>query len=80
MKKETAVDFLHKKHMDILWLLSRNTITESVADELRAASLSAALHLEKELIIDGYDAGADERHNHPVNGEQYYNETYGGEQ
>ena len=39
--------------------------------------LNKAEQIEKEQIIDAYDCGAVERHNDPVNGEQYYNEQYG---
>jgi hypothetical protein len=35
--------------------------------------------MEKEQIEIAYNDGAEERHNHPVNGEEYYNETYGGQ-
>jgi hypothetical protein len=31
---------------------------------------------EKYQITNAYDDGSDERHNNPVNGEQYYKETY----
>jgi len=41
--------------------------------------LNKAEQMEKEQIIDAYDWGAEERHNDPVNGEQYYNEVYGGQ-
>ena len=34
------------------------------------------LEMEREQIEDAYDNGANERNNDPVNGEQFYNETY----
>lgn len=39
--------------------------------------IEQAKEMEKQQIIDAYNDGANERHNEPVNGEQYYNEEYG---
>ena len=36
-----------------------------------------ALAMERIQIIYAYDDGANERHNDPATGEEYYNETYG---
>jgi hypothetical protein len=41
--------------------------------------MSECLELEREQIEDAYYDGANERHNDPVTGEDYYRETYGGE-
>jgi hypothetical protein len=38
-----------------------------------------AKEMERIHIIYAYDDGANERHNDPVTGEDYYNETYGGD-
>ena len=43
--------------------------------------MSECLEQEREQIANAYNDGCEERHNEPVNGDEYYNETYkGGEQ
>jgi len=46
--------------------------------EVACMTFSIAKQKERIQIIYAYDDGANERHNEPVTGEQYYNETYGG--
>jgi hypothetical protein len=41
--------------------------------------IEQAKAMERIHIIYAYDDGANERHNDPVTGEDYYNETYGGD-
>jgi len=45
-------------------------IVKRIDDEL--------LDMEREQIEGAYNDGCEERHNEPVNGEEYYNETFGG--
>jgi len=60
--KQTAVEWLYN--------LSKQR-------ELDIFDLEQALAMERIQVIYAYDDGANERHNHPVTGEQYYNEQYG---
>jgi uncharacterized protein with von Willebrand factor type A (vWA) domain len=71
MKKETAVDWLEHEirvryHSGALDLI---TISEL---KLHAKAM------EKEQMLDAYNAGKDDHH-HMSYAEQYYNETYGGD-
>lgn len=60
-KKQTAVEWL--------WNINQDR-------ELQALDFDQALQMEKEQISEAYNDGCDERHNEPVNGQQYYTETY----
>jgi hypothetical protein len=62
---QTAVEWLFEK----LWEEPRDKFTWY-------SILRKAKEIEKGQIIDAYDDGANERHNDPVTGEDYYNETY----
>ena len=55
------------------------TAVQWLADYLGISNgdaLENALQMERIQIIYAYDDGANERHNDPVTGEEYYNETY----
>jgi hypothetical protein len=63
-KKQTAVELLEQQLKERYSLMN----SEPLFDQ--------AKQMEKEQIEIAYNDGAEERHNHPVNGEEYYNETY----
>ena len=70
MSKQTAVEWLG---------LELNMIFHDITPELWEEvelKFQQAKQMEKEQIEIAYNDGAEERHNHPVNGEEYYNETY----
>jgi hypothetical protein len=79
MSKQTAVEFLIKEFNDILGPLD----TKPMQDLLMVDAMKRAKQMEKEQIIEamniGFDNGSafieDIKWN---NAEQYYNETYGG--
>ncbi len=62
-----------KKKTAVQWLLEQWPILES---QLPSSIIDEALQMEREQIIDAYDNNKMGRVNH---GEQYYNETYGGQ-
>jgi len=66
MSKQTAVDWLEEQ------------INLGLSERGLISAIKEAKQMEKEQIEVAYNDGAEERHNNPVNGEQYYNETYGG--
>jgi len=73
-KKQTAVDYLVEELFKI-----RNNTTE--VKEMNSKSIiEQAKQMEKEQIEDAHKIGYINGGNHKsVNGEQYYNETYGGQ-
>ena len=65
-KKQTAVELLEKAYWD-----NKGTLSQKHFDQ--------AKQMEKEQIEDAHEIGYINGGNHKnVNGEQYYNETYGG--
>jgi hypothetical protein len=68
MKKQTAVEWLIEQ---IGWY------NLELLSDLRF-EIDKAKAMEKEQIIDAYDAGKDDHH-HMSYAAQYYNETYGGD-
>jgi hypothetical protein len=64
--KQTAVQVLYR------WFNDNPEATYKQALE----AYEYCLEMEKEQIEDAYDDGANERHNGPINGQDYYNETY----
>ena len=64
MAQQTAVEWLFQK------------MTEQGTNPYWDMRFIQAKQMEKEQIVEAYNDGAEERHNEPVNGEQYYNETY----
>ena len=68
-----------KKHMEEKL---NKTAVQWLADYLGISNgdaLENALQMERIQIIYAYDDGANERHNDPVTGEEYYKETYKNE-
>lgn len=83
-KKQTAVEWLAEKYNHVTWLRNRDEISAGIADEWRKHYLEQAKELEKQQIIDAANQiifndedgfGICET---ITKGEQYYNETYGG--
>jgi hypothetical protein len=69
-KKQTAVDLLVN-------ILNK----EGFAPVLTNEEIQQAKQMEKEQIEDAHEIGYINGGNHKsVNGEQYYNETYGGQE
>jgi hypothetical protein len=67
-KKQTAVDYLVEQ-----------LIQEGFFKRLPIIAIQKASQMEKEQIEDAHEIGYINGGNHKsVNGEQYYNETYGG--
>ena len=74
MKKQTAVEWLVEQIKS-----DQNQKALSASEWMEV--IEQAKEMEREQIEEAYNNGCEERHNEPVNGEQYYNETYkGGEQ
>ena len=68
-KKQTAVDLL-------VSILNKEGFAPVLTDE----EIQQAKQMEKEQIMKSYyDGEADGRHNEYKGREQYYNETYGGQ-
>ena len=65
--KQTAVEWLVEQLIPKAFVTYDNTTYNAIKQ---------AKQMEKEQIIYAYDDGCEERHNHPVNGTEYYNETY----
>jgi hypothetical protein len=72
MSKQTAVEFLIKEFNDILGPLD----TKPMQDLLMMDAMKRAKQMEKEQMIDAYYEG--KQYGFKEQGEQYYNETYGG--
>ena len=66
-KEQTAVEWFYKK--------LKNYKSLNLTDKLIQDLYKQALQMEKEQIEEAYDNNKMGRVNH---GEQYYNETYGG--
>ena len=64
--KQTAVEWLHDK-----WDNCKEWKWQEIQQWFEQAKA-----MERIQIIYAYDDGANERHNDPVTGEEYYNKTY----
>ena len=64
--KQTATEFLFEQ----LWETPKDKLTWN-------AILEQAIQMGKKQIEDAYDNGINEVYKSPINGEQYYKETYG---
>jgi hypothetical protein len=79
MNKQTAVEFLIKEFNDILGPLD----TKPMQDLLMMDAMKRAKHMEKWQIKGAYQKGrfsgqTNWGYGNDVTAEQYYNETYGG--
>jgi hypothetical protein len=66
--KQTAVEWLVDQYAKAFKIPVNAVMQEPIQQ---------ALAMERIQVIYAYDDGANERHNDPVTGEQYYNEQYG---
>jgi hypothetical protein len=76
MKKETAVDYMFRL-LDVL-TFGKDNETQNIFNDI----LQQAKAMEKEQVVDAYDAGLFDGSMDDVNDrmhKQYYNETYGGD-
>lgn len=58
----TAVDFLKQKFVMIQWLLNRDEISRTKADELLKQFTNEAKEIEKHQIMRAYDMGNDNQY------------------
>jgi len=73
MKKQTAVEFLgHELNVKLFYDISPE-LWQQVNEIFKQAKA-----MEKEQMLDAYNAGKDDHH-HMSYAEQYYNETYGSD-
>ena len=76
MKKQTAVEWLMPKILELNLQLSLRKISARNCELEIAKLFQQAKAMEKEQIVDAVDGFPIENRN--LDGEQYYNETYGG--
>jgi hypothetical protein len=63
--------------MTAVQLLKRDLDSEIKSGTKMVVNWDMYLEVERIQIAAAYNSGCEERHNEPVNGEQYCNETYG---
>ena len=73
MKKQTAVEWLIEQLFKHGYFDASKSLTFTNLDHLQEQSKS----MEKEQIIDAYNFGIKDEY--VIGSEQYYNETYGGD-
>jgi hypothetical protein len=78
MKKQTALDWYIEQNFNNIVQRETQQISQDEYVISYNNLLNQAKQMEKEQIEEAYNDGAEERHNNPVNGEDYYTETYGG--
>jgi hypothetical protein len=69
---------MEKKEISIYWLLDKIISKKHTDSELNYIFQQAEAMHKKEIMKSYYDGEADGRHNEYKGREQYYNETYGG--
>ena len=75
--KQTAVEWLQQRHVEVNWLRWSDEISLKYADELREDYFNQAKEIEKEQIIDAYaDGRISVVSSKIISYEQYYNETF----
>ena len=72
MKKETAVDYMFRL-LDVL-TFGKDNETQNIFNDI----LQQAKEMEKEQIVDAYNAARNDHHQ-MYYAEEYYNETFGGD-
>jgi hypothetical protein len=78
MKKQTAVDWLEEQDNVLTMKLLEKKLTPREFVVQKSKLVEQAKQMEKEQIEDAHEIGYINGGNHKnVNGEQYYNETYG---
>jgi hypothetical protein len=83
MKKQTAVEWLMPKVLGLTIELSSRRISQRTCELEILKLIEQAKAMEKEQIVDSHIAGMEFISVHPSmykqDAEQYYNETYGGD-
>lgn len=74
--KQTAVNWLRGEAIKLIVQAMQGTLNEDTLEHQISQIVTKAMAMEREQIIDAYDNNKMGRVNH---GEQYYNETYGGQ-
>ena len=75
--EQTAIKQLYIKLQQIEFYYQQGDLTITEFIEAKKEAFLQAEQTFKQQIMDAYNDGANERHNEPVNGEQYYKEEYG---
>tara|TARA_R110000868_G_scaffold28617_2_gene107095 strand:+ start:859 stop:1098 length:240 start_codon:yes stop_codon:yes gene_type:complete len=76
MKTVSAVEWLAEKYNYITWMRNRDEMSAGTADKWREDYLEQAKEMEREQIVNAVDGfPISKRH---LDGEEYYKETYGG--
>ena len=76
MSKKTAVQWLRGEAIKLVVEAMQGTLNKDTLEHQISQIVTKAMAMEREQIIDAYDNNKMGRVNH---GEQYYNETYGGQ-
>ena len=78
MNKQTAVNWLRGEAIKLVAQAMQGTLNEHTLEYQISEIITQALQMEREQIEDAYyyDPNCDEIKD---DGEQYYNETYGGQ-
>jgi len=71
---------MEKKEISIYWLLDKIITKKHTDSELNYIFQQAEAMHKEEIMKSYYDGEADGRHNQYKGREQYYNETYGGQE
>jgi hypothetical protein len=77
MSKQTAVNFLRGEAIKLVVQAMQGTLNENTLEHQISEIVTQALQMEREQIIDAYYEGKE--YGFKEHGEQYYNETYGGQ-
>jgi hypothetical protein len=78
-KKQTAVEWYIEKLLDLDYEYGKGLITLAVWSERKKSLIKQAKEMEKEQIKKAIDSNYTYNKNQILTiGEQYYNETYGG--
>ena len=56
-KEQSAVEYLHQRHLYITWLRNRDEISEGTADRLRTEALEKANEMFRQQIIKAHSNG-----------------------
>ena len=76
MSKQTAVNWLRDEAIKLVAQAMQGTLNEDTLEYQISQIVTKALQMEREQIIDAYYEGKE--YGFKEQGEQYYNETYGG--
>jgi hypothetical protein len=77
MSKQTAVNFLRDEAIKLVVQAMQGTLNEDTLEYQISQIVTKAMAMEREQIIDAYYE--EKEYRFKEHGEQYYNETYGGQ-